>query len=134
MSSEQKYESVEAKGLSKKDYIYAVKGLAWLIGTVLDSTLNYWQSRVKFLRVRNVDIVSNVRVEPTEKGYRAIIEVEPTDETIGYFAQKYWELDKIVKMRRRVLKQVARIKKLSTSDSAITNKLYMDWVREHAQS
>ncbi|MEM2196417.1 MAG: hypothetical protein QXH10_09280 [Ignisphaera sp.] len=124
----------EASTPTKEDFVRAMKGLAWIIGTMLESTLSYWNFRVRFLRERNIDVVSKVKVEPLEKGYRAIIEVEATDETINYFALKSFELNKLVKARRRVLKEVTRVKKFEREAGIITEKIFREWVKKHVSS
>jgi len=91
--------------LTPEDFIEAYKGLLWLIESMLQSAERYWQSRVRFLRGKDVDVISASKFTPVKGGIKLTIEVRPTEDTVIYFAEKHYLLHRIIKARRRALKE-----------------------------
>jgi len=97
----------EQKGLplTAEDFIEAYKGLLWLIESMLQSAERYWQSRIRFLRTRDVEVTSASKFAPIKGGIKLIIEVKPTEDTVIHFAEKYYLLDRLLKKRKIALKK-----------------------------
>jgi len=95
----------EGLPLSAEDFIESYKGLLWLIESMLQSAERYWQRRVKFLRTKEVEVVSSPKFSPIKGGIKLTIEVKPTEDTVIHFAEKYWLLDRVLKARKKSLRK-----------------------------
>jgi len=97
----------EAEGLplTAQDFIEAYKGLLWLIESMLQSAERYWQSRVKLLRTKEVEVISTSKFSPIKGGIRLTIEVKPSEDTVIHFAEKFYLLDRLLRARRKSLKK-----------------------------
>jgi len=100
----------EGLPLTPQDFIDAYKGLLWLIESMLQSTERYWQSRIRLLRTKDVEVDAKSRFAPIKGGIKLVIEVKPTEDTVIYFAEKHYLLDRILKARVKSLKETARQK------------------------
>jgi len=98
----------EGFALTPEDFIEAYKGLLWLVESMLQSAERYWQSRVRFLRTKEVEVVSTSKFSPIKGGIKLTIEVKPTEDTVIHFAEKHHLLDRILRARRKALKEVSR--------------------------
>jgi len=95
-----------------EDFIEAYKGLLWLIESMLQSAERYWQSRIKFLRVKDVEVISTSRFSPIKGGIKLTIEVRPTEETVIHFAEKHHLLYRLLKARKKSLKKALYYKEM----------------------
>jgi len=95
----------EGLSLTAQDFIEAYKGLLWLIESMLQSAERYWQSRVRFLRTKEVEVISTSKFSPTKGGIRLTIEVKPSEDTVIHFAEKHHLLYRILQARKKSLKK-----------------------------
>jgi len=95
----------EGLPLTAEDFIESYKGLLWLIESMLQSAERYWQSRVRFLRTKEVEVISNSKFSPVKGGIKLTIEVKPSEDTVIHFAEKHYLLYNLLRARKKSLKK-----------------------------
>jgi len=98
--------------LHKENIVWAWKGLAWVVEETMRMAERYWQGLMKNLLIRNVELVTRGTLEPTDRGFKLILEVDIPDQTVIYFAQHIGELEKLVRAKRASIKIAQYIRKM----------------------
>lgn len=108
--SAQKEEVVQKPLVSEEDVIWSLKQLMWILDETLRAVERYYQAQVRYLRARDVDVISTSKLVPTKKGLRLIIDVKVPDETVLFFAENQGVLSRLIRDKRISVRKAKIIK------------------------
>lgn len=124
VSSEVKTEKEKEKiPIQKEDIIWALKQLVWVMDETLRTTERYFQAQIRYLRAKDLDVITTTRLIPLEKGMRLEIEISIPDETILFFAQNQGALSRLIRDKRISIRKAKIIRETKKTLGGVVAKI-----------